>query len=125
MSHNQKDNEYFKRSGFDACRIDDRLIKEVVDQLGKSENRNKNCCECPEVYIKSDRGDAGVLQYEAKYCTQRTAEQRSDIRDYIEDAGKYCDADGCVESESCDKKQAKEVDQCDSEYLQKHSDEIS
>ena len=51
MTDNEQDYEDFKRCGLDACRVDDRLVQDVVYQLCKAEYRYEYGREYPEIDI--------------------------------------------------------------------------
>ena len=125
MSGDEQDNEYLKRSGLDACRVDEWLVEEVVDQLSEAEDCYDNQCEPKEAHIKSYRNQAAVFDHEREGRTDSSTKERSHVWDNVENAGKDRNADGCVESQPCYKYESQEVDDGDSSHFNQHSGEVS
>ena len=86
MSDYKEDNEYLERFGLNACRVDERLVEEVVHQLGKAEYCDKYGCEYPEIHVQADRAYACILEYEAENGSKGASQEGTHIWYDVEDA---------------------------------------
>ena len=98
MSCNQQNYEYFKRFGFDAAWVYDRLIEEIVNQLRKAEDGYQNYYKPSETDFQPYRYGAAVFYNNGEQGTENSSEEWSYIRYYVENPRQESYADSCVET---------------------------
>ena len=123
MAGEHDDHEDFQRVSLDARGVDERLVDEGIDELCGQHDGEDNQGEDPDVHAQSDAGT--VFEDDAEHDSDDLAQQRTYIRDDVQQSGDEGDTESVVEIDSGDEPESEQVEQHDPEDLNDYSDEIA